>query len=87
MHPCRAPFRPRPLRSGAIDYPLDYPLVTPAQIDSKSEAVLLPVYGVLVPFHITTIKNVTTTNDATGEAALVRRREGVRGYRMYRGGG
>ncbi len=32
---------------------------------------LLPIYGVLVPFHITTIRNVTTTNDAGGDAALV----------------
>ncbi|GFR48098.1 hypothetical protein Agub_g9783 [Astrephomene gubernaculifera] len=42
------------------------------QVDSKAEAVLLPIYGVLVPFHITTIRNVTTTNDAGGDAALVR---------------
>lgn len=33
------------------------------QVDSKSEAVLLPIYGVFVPFHITTIKNVTSTTD------------------------
>lgn len=31
-----------------------------SQVDSKSEAVLLPIYGVVVPFHITTIKNVTS---------------------------
>ncbi|KAG2482945.1 hypothetical protein HYH03_018170 [Edaphochlamys debaryana] len=42
------------------------------QVDNKAEAVLLPIYGVLVPFHITTIRNVTTTNDAGGDAALVR---------------
>lgn len=41
------------------------------QLDTKAEAVLLPIYGVLVPFHITTIRNVTTTNDAGGDAALV----------------
>lgn len=43
-----------------------------SQVDTKAEAVLLPIYGVLVPFHITTIRNVTTTNDAGGDAALVR---------------
>ncbi|GIL93381.1 hypothetical protein Vretifemale_20793, partial [Volvox reticuliferus] len=42
------------------------------QVDTKAESVLLPIYGVLVPFHITTIRNVTTTNDAGGDAALVR---------------
>jgi hypothetical protein len=31
------------------------------QVDQKSEAVLLPVYGVLVPFHILCIKNVSSS--------------------------
>lgn len=28
-------------------------------MDPKAECILLPVYGMLVPFHITTVKNVT----------------------------
>lgn len=51
---------------------LDGTLRNTCQVDTKNEAVLLPIYGVLVPFHITTIRNVTTTNDAGGDAALVR---------------
>ena len=31
------------------------------QVDIKNEAVLLPIYGMVVPFHITTIKNVTSS--------------------------
>jgi nucleosome binding factor SPN SPT16 subunit len=34
------------------------------QVDQRCEAVLLPIYGVMVPFHITTIKNVVSTNQA-----------------------
>lgn len=30
------------------------------QVDHKSECVLAPLYGMLVPFHIMTIKNATT---------------------------
>jgi len=33
------------------------------QIDHKNEAVLLPVYGLMVPFHISTIKSVTSQKD------------------------
>jgi len=33
------------------------------QVDSKNESVILPVYGIMVPFHITTIKNVTSNQD------------------------
>lgn len=33
------------------------------QIDHKNEAVLLPVYGIMVPFHISTIKSVTSQKD------------------------
>jgi len=32
-------------------------------VDQKREAVLLPIYGVLVPFHISTIKNATKSDD------------------------
>jgi hypothetical protein len=30
-----------------------------AQVDHRSECVLVPIYGMLVPFHILTIKNAT----------------------------
>ncbi|KAG6553865.1 hypothetical protein Mapa_004782 [Marchantia paleacea] len=33
------------------------------QVDQKREAVLLPVYGLLVPFHIATVKSVTSQQD------------------------
>lgn len=33
------------------------------QVDSKAESVLVPIYGIMVPFHITTIKNVTSNQD------------------------
>lgn len=33
------------------------------QIDHKNEAVLLPIYGLMVPFHISTIKSVTSQKD------------------------
>ena len=33
------------------------------QIDERAESVVVPVYGVGVPFHISVIKNVTSTND------------------------
>jgi nucleosome binding factor SPN SPT16 subunit len=32
-------------------------------VDQKREAVLLPIYGMLVPFHISTIKNATKSED------------------------
>lgn len=31
-----------------------------AQVDQRSEAVLVPVYGIMVPFHILTVKNATS---------------------------
>ena len=34
------------------------------------EALLVPIYGLLVPFHVTTIKNITST--AEGDHAFVR---------------
>lgn len=33
------------------------------QIDHKNETVLLPLYGLMVPFHISTIKSVTSQKD------------------------
>ena len=30
-----------------------------AQVDTQREVVLVPIYGVMVPFHILTIKNAT----------------------------
>lgn len=35
------------------------------QVDPKQETVLLPIYGVMVPFHITTIKAVTHAQDGS----------------------
>jgi len=32
-------------------------------MDNKSESVLLPIYGVMVPFHILTIKNASATQE------------------------
>eukprot|EP00798_Chlamydomonas_sp_ICE-L_P025578 gene25578-11229_t len=40
------------------------------QVDSRSEAVLVPIFGVMVPFHITTVKNATSNSDHDG--AMVR---------------
>lgn len=36
---------------------------TVLQVDQKNEAVLLPIYGLLVPFHIATIKSVSSQQD------------------------
>lgn len=33
------------------------------QVDQKNEAVLLPIYGLLVPFHIATVKSVSSQQD------------------------
>lgn len=33
------------------------------QVDQKNEAVLLPIYGLMVPFHISTIKNASSQQD------------------------
>ena len=40
-----------------------------AQVDQRSEAVLVPVYGIMVPFHILTVKNATS-NQVCGCALL-----------------
>lgn len=36
------------------------------QVDHKSESLLLPIYGVMVPFHISTVKSIAAT-DAPGD--------------------
>ena len=33
------------------------------QVDNKNETVLLPIYGIMVPFHILTIKNASATQE------------------------
>ncbi|XP_057869393.2 FACT complex subunit SPT16 isoform X1 [Cryptomeria japonica] len=33
------------------------------QVDTKNDAVLVPIYGIMVPFHIATIKSVTSQHD------------------------
>lgn len=35
----------------------------PFQVDNKHESVLLPIYGILVPFHILMIKNASATQE------------------------
>ena len=39
-------------------------------VDAEKEALLLPLYGVMVPFHISTVKALSSTNDA--DHAVVR---------------
>ncbi|KAF6251518.1 global transcription factor [Scenedesmus sp. NREL 46B-D3] len=41
-------------------------------VDSKAEAVFVPIYGVLVPLHITSVRNVVHTQEAEGNGAVVR---------------
>jgi len=65
--------------NGPIDTPIsysdpkDYPTpggsgtslkTNQTYVDGKAETVLIPVYGQLVPFHISTIKNVSKTDEA-----------------------
>ncbi|XP_057531965.1 FACT complex subunit SPT16 [Amaranthus tricolor] len=33
------------------------------QVDAKNEAILLPIYGSMVPFHIATVKTITSQSD------------------------
>lgn len=33
------------------------------QVDTKNDAVLVPIYGIVVPFHVATIKSVTSQQD------------------------
>ena len=40
------------------------------QVDQRNEAVLLPIYGIMVPFHILTIKNATNNQD--GDHSYIR---------------
>lgn len=54
------PSRTKDIR--AYKNPSDFPDVTSTDliaVDQEREAVLLPIYGQLVPFHINTIKNAT----------------------------
>ncbi|KAF3327038.1 FACT complex subunit SPT16-like protein [Carex littledalei] len=43
------------------DFPYSKELMI--QVDSKHEAVLLPIYGSMVPFHVSTVKSVTSHQD------------------------
>ena len=45
-------------------------VVVSRQVDQKKEAVLVPIYGVMVPFHILTVKNATNNQD--GDHAYIR---------------
>ncbi|KAF9594056.1 hypothetical protein IFM89_027030 [Coptis chinensis] len=35
------------------------------QIDQKNEAILLPIYGSMVPFHVATVKSVSSQQDSS----------------------
>lgn len=39
-------------------------------MDQKNECVLVPIYGIMVPFHILTVKNATNNQD--GDHAYIR---------------
>ena len=41
-------------------------------VDSRAEAVLVPIYGVMVPLHITTVRNVNHTAEQESSAAIIR---------------
>ncbi|KAG5562363.1 hypothetical protein RHGRI_005186 [Rhododendron griersonianum] len=41
------------------------------QIDQKNEAILLPVYGIMVPFHVATVKTVSSQQD-TNRSCYIR---------------
>lgn len=41
-------------------------------VDSKNEAVLVPIYGVMVPLHITSVRNVQNTAEQESNGAIVR---------------
>lgn len=40
------------------------------QVDHRSESVLVPIYGMLVPFHILTVKNASNNQVWVGELQL-----------------
>ena len=39
-------------------------VIAVADVDGKAETVLVPVFGTLVPFHISMIKNISKTEEA-----------------------
>jgi nucleosome binding factor SPN SPT16 subunit len=41
-------------------------------VDTRAEAVLVPIYGVMVPLHITTVRNVNHTAEQESSAAVIR---------------
>lgn len=41
-------------------------------VDSQRESVLVPIYGVMVPLHITAVRNVAHTTEVEGSGALIR---------------
>lgn len=48
------------------------PLLVQIMVDSRAEAVLVPIYGVMVPLHITTVRNVNHTAEQESSAAVIR---------------
>ncbi|CAN6860220.1 unnamed protein product [Brassica oleracea] len=47
------------------DVPQPRDLMMMIQVDQKKEAVLLPIYGSMVPFHVSTIRTVSNQQDST----------------------
>lgn len=50
-----------------LPHPRDFMI----QVDQKNEAILLPIYGKMVPFHIATVKSVTSQQD-TNRTSYIR---------------
>lgn len=51
---------------------LDLVCCLQVMVDSRAEAVLVPIYGVMVPLHITTVRNVNHTAEQESSAAVIR---------------
>ena len=45
-------------------------MLTKIVVDKRAESVILPIYGQAVPFHISTLKNVSKSDE--GEFTMLR---------------
>lgn len=71
MHPARQPVARFPTSSPTAARPTSPPLPSlQVIVDQRNECVLVPIYGVQVPFHILTIKNASNNQD--GDKAYIR---------------
>jgi len=59
-------------------------------VDNQKEAVLLPIYGLLVPFHISTIKNASKTDEQylrinfnTPVSVVAKQNDGIEPSKIY----